>query len=192
MSQQTAITGNTTSREVNGVNLDVLEGTVGAITGDASLGRCRFRVSNVWHGGSRNSSTVSGFYGAGQENLHKQPYILQSDEPPVLAGTDDAPNPVEHLLNALAGCITTSIVAHAAVRGIRIRSLNCEVEGDLDLRGFLGIDNGVPKGFTGIRVRYTIDADAEDLELLRGLASFSPVFRTLTEGTNVHIEMAAA
>jgi uncharacterized OsmC-like protein len=191
MSQQTATTS-TAIRAVNGVDLDVLEGTIGAITGNPSLGQCHFRVSNAWHGGSRNSSTVSSFYGAGQENQHKQPYVLHSDEPPVLAGSDDAPNPVEHLLNALAACLTTGIVAHAAVRGIHIRSLSSEVEGDLDLRGFLGIDSGVPRGFTDIRIRFEVDADTGDLEQLRRLSEFSPVFRTLTEGTRVHIDMAAA
>jgi len=192
MTQQTVTTINTGTRELNGVDLDVIEGTVGAITGDPSLGQCHFRVSNVWHGGSSNSSTISSFYGAGQENLHEQPFVLYSDEPPVLAGSDAAPNPVEHLLNALAACMTTGMVAHAAVRGIRIRSVSSEVEGDLDLCGFLDIDKRVPCGFTDIRIRFAIDADTDDLEELRRLAGFSPVFNTLTAGTNVHIEMAAA
>ena len=58
----------------------------------------------------------------------------EADDPPNLAGHDEAPNPVEHLLHALASCLTTSMVAHAAVRGIAIEALESELEGDRDCR----------------------------------------------------------
>jgi len=190
MSQQSAVrSSEAPANVVNGVDLGILSGTVAAITEAPALGQCHFRVTNTWLGGSKNRSTVTGFYGAGQENSHQQAYVLDADEPPVLAGSDEAPNPVEHLLNALAACITTSIVAHAAVRGIAIEELECHVEGDLDLRGFLGIDAHVAKGFTDIRVDYKVKADVDDLEKLQRLAVYSPVFQTVTQGTNVHINI---
>ena len=113
----------TTTKRVNGINLDILNETVSAIQEDPDLGKCKFRARNKWIGGNHNCTTISGFYGAKQEMTHKQAFELHADEPPILAGEDEGANPVEHLLNALAGCVTTGIVAHAAVRGIHIEEL---------------------------------------------------------------------
>jgi uncharacterized OsmC-like protein len=188
MHTQTQTTA-TRSHTVNGVDLGILGETVQAIAAEAALGQCRFRASNSWLGGNHNCTTVTGFYGAKQEIAHRQTFELHADEPPILAGQDTGANPVEHLLNALAACVTTSMVAHAAVRGIHIEALESELEGDLDLRGFLGLDAQVPKGFTDIRVRFRVKADPKDLETLKSLTAFSPVFNTLTQGVNVAIEV---
>lgn len=173
----------------NGIELTVLKETVSAIQKDPGLGSCRFRARNKWMGGNHNRTTISGFYGARQEVSHKQAFELHADEPPILAGNDQAANPVEHLLNALAGCVTTSMVAHAAVRGIHIDELESELEGDIDLRGFLGLDPEVPKGYTNIRMKVKVKTDAENLEKLRTLAAFSPVYNTITQGARVDIEI---
>ena len=109
------------------------------------------------------------------------------NEPTVLAGTDKAANPVEHLLNALAACLTTTLVYHAAVRGIEIRALEADVEGDIDLRGFLGLSNEVRRGFQNIRVKFRVDTDAGNVELLKALSKLSPVFDTTQNGTNVGV-----
>jgi uncharacterized OsmC-like protein len=175
----------------NGVDLNVLGGTVAAMQDDAVLGHGKFRVRNAWVDGSHNVSTISGFFGARQEISHKQEFEIHADEPPILAGGDNAPNPVEILLSSLAACLTTSLVAHAAVNGIEIRSLESEVEGDLNLNGFLGLDPSVAKGFTDIRVTLRVDADTENVEELRRLALFSPVFHTLTSGVNVSVDIDA-
>jgi uncharacterized OsmC-like protein len=179
----------TVRNAINGVDVDTLLGTVNAIRDQASLGECHFRARNAWLAGTRNRSTVAGFYGAGQEMAHKQTFTMEADEPAVLAGSDDGANPVEHLLHALASCLTTSMVAHAAVRGIRIDALESELEGDLDLRGFLGLDADVPKGFTAIRARFRVTADPRDLERIGELAGFSPVFNTLTNGVPVTVQV---
>ena len=177
------------SNRVNGINLNVLNETVSAIKGDPELGKCHFRARNKWVDAAHNCTTISGFYGAKQENLHKQAFELHADEPPILAGNDDSANPVEHLLNALASCVTTSMVAHAAVRGIYIEELESELEGDIDLRGFLGLDADVPKGYTNIRVTYKVKTDVDNLSKLKKLAEFSPVYNTLTHGTKVDIQV---
>jgi uncharacterized OsmC-like protein len=172
---------------VNGIDVSALGATVQAIDQQPELGACRFRASNTWLGGNQNCTKITGFYGARQEILHRQVFELQADEPPILAGHDQGANPVEHLLNALAACLTTSIVAHAAVRGIHIDALESELEGDIDLRGFLGLADDVPKGFTAIRVNFKVVTDIRNLERLRRLALFSPVFNTLTQGTHVTV-----
>ena len=176
---------------VNGIHLETLQGTVQAIAKEPELGQCRFRARNAWLGGSRNCTTVTGFYGAKQEIAHKQAFELHADEPPILAGTDEGANPVEHLLNALAACVTTSMVAHAAVLGIHIEELESELEGDIDLRGFLGLDETIPKGFTDIRMKFHVRADADNLDRLKQLSEYSPVFNTLTQGTKVEIQVNA-
>ena len=178
-----------TENRVNGIDLDILQGTVQAIANDPELGKCRFRATNTWHGGTDNRTTVSGFYGAKQEIPHKQQFVMRADEPTILAGNDEGANPVEYLLSALAACITTSMVAHAAVRGIHIDSLESELEGDIDINGFLGLSRSTPKGYTDIRIRFRVDTDADNLEQLKELSSFSPVLNTLTQGTNIGIEI---
>jgi uncharacterized OsmC-like protein len=179
------------TRIVNGIDLDTLTGTVQAIDQEPELGACKFRARNTWLGGNHNCTTVSGFYGAKQEIAHKQVFELHADEPPILAGQDDGANPVEHLLNALAACVTTSMVAHAAVRGIHIEALESELEGDIDLRGFLGLDEDVPKGFTEIRVKFRVKSDVRNMERLKRLTAFSPVFNTITQGAKVDIQVDA-
>ena len=174
---------------INGIEIDTLKATVGAIQAEPDLGACHFRATNKWLSGNHNRSTVTGFYGARQEIAHKQSFVMDADEPAILAGEDEGANPVEHLLHALASCLTTSMVAHAAVRGINIDELESELEGDIDLRGFLGLANDVPKGYTAIRARFRVKADPADLETLRQLANFSPVFNTLTSGTKVDVSV---
>jgi uncharacterized OsmC-like protein len=176
---------------INGVDMETLQGTIHAIEQEPELGQCRFRARNQWLGGNHNCTTINGFYGAGQEMTHKQEFVLHADEPPILAGGDDGANPVEHLLNALAACVTTSMVAHAAVRGIHIEELESELEGDIDLRGFLGLSTEVPRGYTEIRVKFRVKADVDNMERLRRLTEFSPVFNTITQGANVDVTVEA-
>ena len=175
------------SRVVNGVNLETLMGTVKAIEADPELGASRLRASNKWLSGNHNRTTVTGFYGAKQEIAHKQKFEMDADEPPILAGEDQAANPVEHLLHALASCVTTSLVAHAAVRGIHLEEVESELEGDIDLRGFLGLAEDVPRGYTDIRVKFKVKADPKDLKKLDELARYSPVFNTLMQSVPVSI-----
>jgi uncharacterized OsmC-like protein len=174
---------------VNGVDLEVLGGTVGAVQAEPELGVCRFRASNSWVDGARNESRVTGFYGAAQEIAHRQTFTMVADEPPILAGNDDGANPVEYLLHALASCLTTSMVAHAAVRGIHIEAMTSELEGDLDLNGFLGLNPETPKGYTDIRAKFRVDAAEGDIDAIRELANFSPVFNTLKNGVNIDVQV---
>jgi uncharacterized OsmC-like protein len=185
MKSETAI-----SRRINGVDLETLMHTVNAIKAEPELGACQFRARNTWLAGTHNRSTVTGFYGAKQEIGHKQTFMMHADEPAILAGSDEGANPVEHLLHALASCLTTSMVAHAAVRGIEIEELESELEGDIDLRGFLGLAMDVPRGYTSIRAKFRVKAKPEDLSRIRELANFSPVLNTIVRGANVELDVA--
>ena len=94
-----------------------------------------------------------------------KPFVLEADEPAILLGKDMAANPVEYLLHALASCLTTSMVYHAAARGIHIEEVESSLEGDIDLHGFLELDKNVRQGFQGIRVNFKIKADVPDEQL---------------------------
>lgn len=117
-------------------------------------------------------------------------FVLKSDEPAILLGEDAAANPAEHLLHALAACLTTSMVYHAAARGIQIEEIESSLEGDIDLHGFLGLDPKVRKGYQGIRVNFKIKADVpvDQLQDVCRLGSgFSPVFDSVTNGVPVSV-----
>ena len=174
---------------LNGVDVMALKQTIGAVRQQPALADFHFRATNRWLGGSRNRSTIQGFYGAGKEDdTRTEPFVLDNDEPQVLLGEDRAANPVEYLLHALAGCVTTTMVMHAAARGIPIESVESELEGDIDIQGFLGLSNDVPRGYQKIRVTIRVKSDADE-QTLRALAAYSPVFNTITHATPVDVSV---
>ncbi|MBE0427673.1 MAG: OsmC family protein [Nitrospirae bacterium] len=174
---------------INGVDVVKVESTVDAIKEKPDIAKFKFRLHNKWIKGGHNHSTVNNFYGANQENSHLQTFELDADEPLILAGTDKGANPVEHLLNALAACLTTTLVYHAAIRGIKIQELESDLEGDIDLRGFLGLTNEVRRGYQNIRVNFKVKTDAENIEKLKALSKLSPVFDVTSNGTKVDVQI---
>jgi len=163
----------------NGIDVDQLVGTIDAIKEDPSLGVFTFRARSTWQEGTHNVGEIAGFTHAGSEDQSRAaPFVLQGDEPPVLLGANNGPNAVELLLQALAFCYAVGYAANAAARGIELTSMDYEVEGDLDVRPFLGLDGPRP-GFTAIRARARVsspNATAEQLEeLCRYVQETSPV-----------------
>ncbi len=177
---------------INGVKVNELFGTIDAVKKAPVLAKFRFRAGNQWVDGGHNRTTVNNFYGTQQDHERKEPFVLDADEPPLLLGRDLGPNPVEYALTALAACVTTSIVYHAAAKGITIRSMESRLEGDIDLQGFLGIRDDVPRGFQEIRMVVSIDADAppEKLEeIVRLGPTYSPVYDTITRAVSVSVKL---
>jgi uncharacterized OsmC-like protein len=175
---------------VNGVNVDNLFTTIDAIKATPAIAKFKFRIQNKWEGAAHNRSAVNGFYGAGQEFSRQKPFVLRADEPAVLLGEDSAPNPVEYLLHALAACVTTGMVYHAAARGIQIEEVESSFEGDIDLHGFLGLDPKVRNGYQGIRVNFKLKANVPDeqlQEIVKLGTARSPVFDSLTNGVPVSV-----
>lgn len=129
-----------------------------------------WRATVTWTGGLRSESRVR----------HFDPIV--SDEPEAIGGTDEAPNPVEQLLAALGNCYAVGYAVNASLAGIEIRSLEIDLEGDLDLDVFIGVRPG-QAGFRAIRanVRLDADADADALQVLHEtVIGGSPVGHTLT------------
>jgi uncharacterized OsmC-like protein len=177
------------AQTINGVDTTRLAETVKAVKSDSTLARFQFRCRNHWITAAHNTSSIQDFYGVGAEDTTRPaPFLLDADEPSVLLGTDYAANPVEYLLHSLAACLTTSMVYQAAARGIQISSAQCTIEGDIDLRGFLGLDPSVRKGYQGIRVLFDVQSDAS-ADTLAELALFSPVRDSLTNPVPVSLEI---
>jgi uncharacterized OsmC-like protein len=179
----------TTNALLNGVDLKRLTENIAAISAKPELANFQFRAVNQWVDGGYNQSVIRDFHGVGQEIPREAPFILANDEPDVLLGEDKAPNPVEYVLHALAGCITTSTVYHAAARGFEIKKVQTTFEGDLDLRGFLGIDPTVRKGYKEIRVAIDIEGNfsEEEKKVIQKLAEFSPVLDIVSNTVPVKI-----
>ena len=180
---------------VNGVDLERLSQTIAAVTADPALARFQFRAGNRWIDGGHSRTTIQGFYGAGQEDATRtDPFTVDSDEPPVLLGQNLAPNAGEHLLHALASCLTGTIAYHAAARGIALDGLECTLEGDLDLYGFLGLDSNVRPGYEQIRVTIKAAGDFDDDQLaeLESLTRFSPVRDIVSNPVPIAIDVARA
>lgn len=179
----------TMSGVINGVDVDRMGATIQAVQKNPSLATFQFRAKNQWITGGHNRSTIQSFYGTGQEDtIRTAPFVLDADEPPVLLGQDEGANPVEFVLHALAACLTTSLVYHAAARGIRIESVESKLEGDLDLQGFLGLSDEVRRGYKEIRVNFTIKSDAS-AEQLKELTKFSPVHDIVSNPVPVSISI---
>lgn len=179
-------------KKVNGVNVDQLFKTIELIKEKPEIARFKFRATNKWVDGTHNRATVKDFYGAGQEDASREPMVFELDEPPVLLGKNLGTNPVEYLLVALSGCLTTSLIAHASAKGIEIKGVESRYEGDLDLRGFLGLSEDVKVGYENIRVYFKINADVSEEqkeELIRMAQKYSPVFNTIASPVPVSVQL---
>lgn len=177
---------------INGVDVEGLFGTIDLIKQQPDIAKFKFRARNKWVDGTHNRATVRDFYGALKEDNSRDPAVYELDEPPILLGNNLGSNPVEYLLVGLSGCLTTSMIAHASARGIEIRGVESRYEGDIDLRGFLGISDEVPVGYQSIRVYFKIDADIskdQKEELVRMAQKYSPVFNTITKSTPVSVQL---
>jgi len=180
----------------NGVDTTQMFGTLDAIAAQPELARFQFRATNRWIDGAHNRSEVRAFYGAGQEDVSRaETFTCDAGEPAVLLGTDTGPNPAEALLHALAACLTTSLVYVAAARGVRLTEVESRLEGEMDVRGCLGIDDDYRNGFTNIRASFTVKGDASDeklREVVDRARARSAVYDMVTNGVPVDVSVKTA
>ena len=177
---------------VNGFDPEAIGNTVMAIQGNPDIAKFELRATNTWMGGAHNRSFVQGFYGACQEDTSRtEPFVYDHDEPPILLGNNIGANPGEVLLYGLLSCMTTAMVLLAAARGIEIGAISSRIEGDVDLKGFLGLDANVKKEFTRINVTFDIEGVNEDTKKeLIALAKQSPVYNSLINPMDVKVNLA--
>jgi uncharacterized OsmC-like protein len=177
----------------NGVDVAFLLGAREALTAEPAGAQFKWRVSNSWVHGTHSQTRVQGFFGLGEEQDTSRDFTFDADHPELFSAENNGATPVEIALVALASCLTGGLAAVAQNREIQLRSVSAAIEGDMDVRGILGIDSDVRNGFSNIKVTYTIDADAsaEDIEALVAQSQKrSAVYDLITNPTNVTVEVA--
>ena len=177
-------------KAINGFELESITNTVEAIQGNTDIAKFQFRARNRWITGGHNRSTIQDFYGGCQEDESRETaFVFDNGEPPILLGSNEGANPVEFVLHALAGCMTTTMMLHAAANGISVDKVSSKFVGDLDVQGFLGLDKTIRNGYQNIKVVFDIQGDLteEEKQTLIGFAQNSPVFDVVTNGVPVQI-----
>lgn len=181
-------TTNPTAAETNGVPTEKMFGTIAKLTENPDLAAFRFSARNEWVDGTASASTIHEWYGAGADQVHVDSFTFHADHPTL--GHGHGPTPQEYVLHALAACITAGIATGAAARGIELRAVSSQVTGEIDVRGVLGIDPDVRRGFNSVSVDFDIDADAPDEivdRLIAGAMNYSAVLDMLANPTDVAV-----
>lgn len=167
---------------INGIDLPALGDFVEQVKADPGQAMVRFRVTTRWSGATRSETTIEDYELAGQPIDRR--FKVIADEPTELLGTDTAPNPQELLMTALNACMAVGYVAQATTRGIALETLEIETAGQLDLRGFLGLDETIPPGYRQLdyTVRIGGDGSAEQFrEIHQAVMKTSPNFFNLNQ-----------
>ena len=179
------------SEEINGVPCDKMFGAIARFRDDGDLAAFRFSATNEWVEGTASESTIYDWYGIGAEQKHVREFTFQADHPTL--GHGHGPTPQEYVLHALAACITAGVVTGAAARNIKLNRVSSKVSADIDVRGVLGIDPDVRKGFSNVEVEFVVDADCTEDEkdaLVAAGTKYSAVFDMLTNPTEVNVSRA--
>jgi uncharacterized OsmC-like protein len=166
---------------VNGINVDDLRALIEDVRRDAAKGKTCWRVTSAWQGQARSRTQVEGFEIGGKRVVRR--FSIDIDEPNELGGSNRFANPQEHLLAALNSCMTVGYVAQCAVRGITLERLEIETDGEIDLRGFLGLDPAVPPGYEQLRyvVRIKGNGTREQFaEIHKAVMATSPNFHNVS------------
>jgi uncharacterized OsmC-like protein len=177
----------------NGVNIEALRGARQALTDEPAAAQFQWRAACEWVTGTHSRTTVTDFFGLGQDHMHRVAHTIDADHPQVFASEDNGPTPPEIALAALASCLTAGIATVASQRGIQLHSVTATIEGGMDLQGILGIDGDVRNGFDGIKVTYNIDADASKADIDAIVAQSqkrSAVFDIIANPTTIQVTVA--
>jgi uncharacterized OsmC-like protein len=182
-----ARTETTDPKVVNGVNVDDLLALIEGVRGDAAKGKTHWSVTTAWQGQTRSRTHVKGFAIGGQQ-VPRQ-FSIDIDEPCELGGSNRFPNPQEYLLAALNACMMVGYVAQCAVRGITLDKLEIETHGQIDLRGFLGIDPSVPAGYDNLSYVARIKGNGtreQFAEIHKAVMATSPNFHNLSRPVDLN------
>ena len=176
------------TEEINGVPCDKMFGAIAKIRENGDLAQFRFSATNEWVEGTASQSTIHEWFGMGGEHEHVEEFTYKADHPTL--GHGHGPTPQEFVLHALAACITAGIATGAAARQIPLHKVSSKVSADIDVRGVLGVDPDVRKGFSNVDIEFDIDADCDDEQkdaLLAAGAKYSAVFDMLANPTEVSV-----
>jgi len=137
---------------INGINTSEVEQLIQDVARNPKAGRAGFCVATNWKGGTKTETTVSHWSLGGVTK--RRDFTIRSDEPTELGGTNTNPNPQEILMAGLNACMMVGYAAICSLKGIVLESIEIETEGELDLRGFFGLDPAVKPGYS--ELHYTV------------------------------------
>jgi uncharacterized OsmC-like protein len=184
----------TATATVNGVDTATLFATLDAVKQAPPAAQFQFRAHNEWIDGTHSRSTISDFFGVGDERAHDREFVFDADHPAVLVGRDNGPTPVEFILHALASCLTAGIANIAAARKVRLTEVRSTISGDIDLNGIFGLQD-VRNGYQQVTVKFVVKGDAP-ADVLRDIVEQSrrrsAVYDVITNGVDVDIDVEVA
>jgi uncharacterized OsmC-like protein len=189
--QKETIIMTTETANRNGVDTATLFATLDAVKQAPAAAQFQFRAHNQWITGTHSRSSISDYFGVGEERAHEREFVFDADHPAVLVGKDNGPTPVEFVLHALASCLTAGIANIAAARKVTLTEVRSTVSGDIDLNGILGLQD-VRNGYQQVTVKFVVkgDAPAEVLrEIVEQSRSRSAVYDVMTNGVPVDIDV---
>ena len=170
-----------------------LSAQINAIKNEPTIADFKFSATTTWVNGGHCHTKIQNFTGANTEDTsRKEPFIIEGDEPPVLLGENHGVNAVESLLHAIGSCLSVGIVYNAAARGINIKSLNFEIEGELNLHAFLGLSETIRPGYSNIDININIDSDASRdkvEELCKYVEKTSPMMDCIRNPVPININI---
>ena len=155
----------TVKQFVNGIDTMKLRETIDAVAGDSAIGQTKWKVTTNWKGGTRSNSEVKGYWIGG--SYVEKDFMVQIDEPLELCGSNQFANPQEYLMSAFNACIMVGYAAASSLEGIELESIRIETEGDIDLRGFLGLDPNVAPGYESLKYTVYIKGNGTDEQFQR-------------------------
>ena len=182
-----------TSSVENGVNVEALLGAREALSEAPEAAQFKWRASCSWIKGTHSRSSVTSYFGFGEEHQHRSEFTFEADHPATFASEDHGATPVEIVLCGLASCLMAGVAAVAQHRGIQLRSVKATLEAGMDIQGILGMDSDVRNGFDGINVNFEIDGDGSEADLEALVAQSqkrSAVFDIVTNPTNVSVNVS--
>ena len=175
---------------VNGIDTEAVHELIDNVDTDPAAGMTHWRVASAWQGGTRSRAQVDGFAIGGVEVSRR--FAIDIDEPLELGGRNTFANPQEYLLAALNACMIVGYTALCALQEIRLQKLEITTEGDIDLRGFFGLDPSVAAGYPELRTSVVIKGDGTEEQFRKiheMVLATSPNFYNITRAVRVAPEL---
>jgi uncharacterized OsmC-like protein len=176
--------------KLNGIDTEALKQVTEQVSKDPSLGKLKFQVTTTWKGTTRSETVVQGYEIGGQKVKRVHTFVI--DEPKELLGGDTAANPQEYLMGAMNACIMNTYVIAAAMKGIRLEKVEMETEGELDLRGFLGIDKDVIPGYKDLKYKVRLKGNGtreQYEEVHKTVVATSPNYYNISHAIKLNTEL---
>ena len=182
--------GDMTKEKLNGIDTQALKQVMGQISTHPSLGKVTFQVTTTWKGVTKSETVIEGYEISGQKVKRIHTFVI--DEPKELLGEDASANPQEYLMGAMNACIMNTYVIAAAMKGVKLESVVMETEGELDLRGFLGIDKNVIPGYKELKYRVRLKGNGtkeQYEEVHKAVVATSPNYYNITHAIKLNTEL---